>query len=176
MENNIWKKHPQIIDMLNSHYNLELKASNLYFNMATVFKSLGYEQVCLFFVTLAKDKQKSHMARILDYFTNLDQQIYTTIDSIPEKIQSKNVVELINIALSMEIKIRENVKLICQECLKHSDFETFEFIQWFVKDAIKDLQDVDDIATYIKAPGASLLTIENAARRKNKSETNPLYE
>lgn len=173
---NIWNKDTKIMEMVAQHYNLELRASNLYYNCATLSKALGYDYVCEFFLNLGKDKQVSHMPRILDFFISLDTEMPTLEISVPERIKNPTMVEIIKEAMQMEMAIRKHVTEICEYALKINDFEVFQRMQWFVKDAIKDLHDLDDLATYINAPGATLLSIETAAHRKNKKEEKPLYE
>lgn len=172
----IWNKDPKMVELFIKHYNLELRASNLYYNCATVVKKLGYDNLSKFFSTLAKDKQSAHMLRILDFFIRLDLEMLTLPISVPERIQNQTVQEVVNQALSMELTIRKHVSEMCEYAMQIRDFESFEALQWFVKDAIEDLSDVDDIATYVNSTNATLLSIENAVRRKNKSEDKPLYE
>lgn len=172
----IWNKDPKMIELFVKHYNLELRASNLYFNCATIAKKLGYDNLSIFFVNLASDKQKSHMIRILDFFIKLDIEMPTLTISVPDRIQNQNVQEIVNQAMSMELTIRKHINEMCQYALEINDYESFQRLQWFVKDAIEDLSDVDDISTYVNSPNATLLSIETAVRRKNKNESVELYE
>lgn len=168
MISNLWNKDEKIIKMLIKHYNLELKASNFYTHIGTIYKSMDFENVGKFYLELANDKVTSHLPRILDYFLNLDLEMPIGSESIPEAVTNKDVKHLTDLALKMELELRKHVGEICEYALNIKDYETFEMIQWFVKDAIKDLADINDIATFINAPNANLLTIENAAYRKNK--------
>lgn len=173
---NIWNKDAKMMEMLVQHYNLELRASNLYYNCATVAKAMGYDYVSIFFVNLGKDKQTSHMLRILDFFIKLDTELPVLPMSVPERIQNASIQEVVKQAMQMEMAIRKHVTDVCDYAMKINDFEVFQRMQWFVKDAIKDLHDIDDLATYANAPGATLLSIETAINRKNNHKEMPLYD
>ena len=172
----IWNKNPQMVKMLNRHYNLELKAANLYVNFASIAKGLGYEYLSRFFYTMSKDKIENHLSRILDYFLKLDLELTISPESIPPVLEVKTIQELAKTALNAESSIRNYIGQIANYALEIKDHETYQQIGWFVNDAIEDLGDIDDINTYINTPNANLLSIETAVRRKKKKEIEPLFD
>ncbi len=172
----LWNKDEKIVKLLEEHYNLELKAANMYINIATLCKKKGYEYVASFFIDLSKDKHEAHLSRILEYFLSLDLELSINNQSIAETCKSENTIsELVEKSINMELQIRSKISEICDLCLTIKDYETFERMQWFVKDALKDLQDVDDISTYVNSPDATLLSIETAVSKKLKHKEKKLY-
>ena len=156
----MWNKDEKMIELLNTHYNLELAAANMYIHFSTVANKLGYTYTSEFLKGMADDKIEAHLSRLFNYFTDLDLEIKINQNSLP---RTKEM-------LSFELYLRKHINYIADYALSIKDYESFEFIQWFVKDAIKDVGDMDDVLTYIDTPNSSMLTIENSIRRKMKED------
>lgn len=166
----MWNKDPKIIELLNNHYNFELAAANMYVHFSTIANKLGYTYTSEFLKSMADDKINAHLSRIYKYFTDLDLEIKINQNSIPKSSESKTVHEMVKEMLGYELYLRKHVNYIAEYALSIKDYESFEFIQWFIRDAIKDVGDMDDVLTYIDTPNSSMLTIENSIRRKLKEE------
>lgn len=164
----MWNKDKKIFELLNIHYNLELGASNAYKSFATTAKKWGYDYLSDFMSKMADDKTKAHLPRIFEYFRMLDEEIKVNQYSIPKQSEASNVKQLINEMINVELQIRKHVNYIADYALQIKDYESFEFLQWFIKDAIKDVHDIADVKTYIEAENATHLTIETAIHRKTK--------
>lgn len=166
----MWNKDEKMIELLNTQYNLELAAANMYIHFSTVANKLGYTYTSEFLKGMADDKIEAHLSRLFNYFTDLDLEIKINQNSLPRTSESKTVHEMVKEMLSFELYLRKHINYIADYALSIKDYESFEFIQWFVKDAIKDVGDMDDVLTYIDTPNSSMLTIENSIRRKMKED------
>lgn len=164
----MWNKDEKIVELLNTHYNLELAAANMYIHYSSVANKLGYTYTSEFLKGVADDKIEAHLSRIYDYFTDLDLEIKVNQNSIPRSYDSKTVHDIFKEMLNYELYLRKHIHHIADYALSIKDYETFEFIQWFIRDAIKDVGDIDDVLTYVDTPNSSMLTIETSIRRKTK--------
>lgn len=166
----MWNKDKKMFELLNIHYNLEQAAANMYTGIATRAQKEGYDNLSKFFAKLSHDKVSAHLTRIYDYFNSVDQIITINQYSIPKHTTDTDVKEMVKEALNNELQIRKHVTYLVEYALSIKDFESYEFLQWFVKDAIKDTKDVDDINTFFEL-GTSPLQIERAISNKlNKDE------
>lgn len=163
---NIWNKEEKIMELVAKHYNIELKASNTYFHLATVAKNLGYDNVSSFFIKMGRDKQEAHMPRLIDYLMKLDHVLRIGTISVPEIINVNSIKDVMDLAVSTEAKVRESVKQVAEVAFLARDFETFEMLQWFVKDSIEDLEEVSDLATYVNAPNVNMINIESITKSR----------
>ncbi len=161
----MWNKDKKMFELLNTHYNLEQAAANMYTGIATRAQKEGYDNTSKFFKKLSDDKIKAHLPRMYDYFNSVDELITINKYSVPKHLNDKDVKAMVKEALDNELQIRKHVTYIVEYALSIKDFETFEFLQWFVKDAIKDVKDIDDINTYFEL-GTSPLQIERAIGNK----------
>ena len=162
----MWDKDEKMIELINTHYNLELCSHNMYIELASRLHLMGHLYASEFLKKLAKDKIGPHMDRIYGYFTSLDLQITVNQHSLPkEAIDSYDISEIFKAVLDNEILLRKHVKYLVNFALSVKDYESFEFLQWFVKDAIKDINDVKDIIGYIEAGGDNKLSIEAMIRK-----------
>ena len=173
---NIWNKDRKMMELISKHYNLELMASNLYFNFATKSKKMGYDSISNFFIELARDKQEAHLLRILDFFVKLEEEMPILESSVPKSHNNVNTIqELLGITMDVEISIRNLIWEICEYANQIKDYESLQRMQWFVKDTIKDINDVNDILTIVNVPNTSLLAIETAVYARNKIKKGNLY-
>lgn len=166
----MWNKDEKLMELLNTHYNLELAAANMYNTFSALANKLGYTYTSKFLSNMAKDKIEAHLSRIFNYFIDLDLELKINNFSLPKASDAKTVHEMVKEMLNYELYLRKHVAYIADQALALKDYETFEFIQWFVRDAIKDVGDLDDVLTYIDTPNSNMLTVEGHIRRKIKEE------
>ncbi len=169
---NIWNKDDRIMELVVKHYNVELKASNTYSHLATVAKSLGYDNVANYLVNMATDKLTAHLPRLSGYLMQVDYVLKINQLSIPESFGIlNNIQDVLNAAVKTEQKVRESVSQVTEISLAAKDFETFERMQWFVRDSIEDLEEISDLATYASAANVNMINIESIAlSRMNKEK------
>lgn len=167
----MFKKDKEIINILNYYYNLELQAANMYTSYSTIYNKIGYAYVAKFVKKLANDKIEAHLSRVYNFFLSIECEITINEYSIPKKhLHISDPKKMIEDILNNELELRKNISNIADVMLTKKDYESFEFFQWFIKDAIKDINDVSDILSYFESANANLLSIEAAARHKIDSE------
>lgn len=162
----IWNKDEKIMELVAKHYNIELKASNTYFYLATVAKKLGYDNVSCFFINMGTDKQDAHMPRLVDYLMKMDHVLRIGHISLPEVANINSIKDIMDLAIATESRVRESVRQVAEVAFLAKDFETFEMLQWFVKDSIEDLEEINDLATYVNAPNVNLINIESITKTR----------
>ncbi|MDE5949821.1 MAG: hypothetical protein K2G54_03010, partial [Malacoplasma sp.] len=139
---------------------------------ATVAKSLGYDNVASYLVNMASDKLTAHLPRLSGYLMQVDYILKISQLSIPESFGFLTTIQdVLNAAVKTEQKVRESVAQVTEISLSAKDFETFERMQWFVRDSIEDLEEISDLATYASSPNVNMINIESIAlSRMNKEK------
>ncbi|MGL4617262.1 MAG: ferritin-like domain-containing protein [Mycoplasmoidaceae bacterium] len=148
------KKDKKIIDKLNNLYNVELDAHNNYMYYASIIDKLGVDNIAKFVKKLANDKTEAHITRIYDFLVFFKETLEINLTKIKtdilqninkEKSIRKNVIFIMSEILKKELKNREVVNELAEFALNNKDYETFEFIQWFIKDYVKDISELEKL-------------------------------
>lgn len=160
----MWNKDKKLFELLNIHYNLEQAACNAYMNYSSKANIEGYVYTAKFFRKLANDKINAHLPRLFDFFSSLSQELVINQYSLPKQIEFKSIHDLVKETLNNELHIRKHINYISEYALSIKDLETFNELQWFIKDAIKDVNDVSDILNYFDAANSNMLSIESMVR------------
>lgn len=161
----MWDKNPKIMELVNIHYNIELSSFSLYTELASRLKKIGYTYAAEFVTQLANDKANPHMTKIHNFLTNFDEEIVINEHSLPKKYETSNALDILNVVLKNELYLRKHTHYVTKTALSNYDFETFEFMQWFVKDAIKDINDVKDIIDILEHSNSNPNTAESMIRK-----------
>lgn len=141
------KKSKKILDLLNEHYvkNLEL---GIFYNILNVkLQKMSMPNFAKYIKNLSDDKLTIHKDKITDYLSSVDGEIsiWPTSKFLSEVDNLKSPLEIIKKVYLEENLIREDVTKFANECIKESDFESFNFIQWFVEDGLKDFGEIEYI-------------------------------
>jgi len=129
---------PEIKSLLDKQIELELTSQLFYLRLSLYCKIKGYEGLHNFF-NKQSEEERSHMLKILNYLSELglehtfkyDLGEICTLDSFTEEFDIK-VIFLDS--LDMEKDVTSNIKTIASKSLEYEDHDTYEFIQWFVKE------------------------------------------
>ncbi|MCF0217849.1 MAG: hypothetical protein HUJ42_02270 [Malacoplasma sp.] len=170
MSQNIWKKDDRILDLVAKHYNVEQRAANTYFHLATLAKSIGYDYAAKFFYKMGIDKQEAHMTRLINYLMKFDYVLKSDSIIVSESVDFNDIASIFKFAVDTESKVRNSVYKVVDAAFAGKDFETFEAMQWFVRDSIEDLEEINDLATYASANNANMLDVENMILNKLKDK------
>lgn len=139
----------EILDLLNTYYFLETKTSLLYKMYGQHIRNFGMPKLADFFDEMSNDKGVTHTKMISDYLStfsvnlemvNLDFKSIEYTEDLFENIE--NIFESI---LKNEEMLRTKVLEIADKALDEKDHDTYHFIQWFVTDSMKDINEVSDI-------------------------------
>lgn len=94
----------------------------------------------------------------------LKTELSVSIDLLP-----KDPKALILDVYNHENKVRDHVKDIAKLSLAENDYETFYFLQWYIRDGLKDLTEVDDVVKLFDSSNDKL-QIEKAIKEMVEKE------
>lgn len=163
------QKSNKINDALNQHYKLNIELGLIYAHYAHVADDeFDMPYLGKFIQHLSEDKLGVHKEYIADYFRRngmkLKTDVSVSVQSIPTDAKA-----LIKEVYSRENEVRDHVKSIAKLALAENDYESFYFIQWYVRDGLKDLTEVDDVVKFF-ANSNDKLQIEKAIKTMVETE------
>ena len=129
---------PKIKELLDKQVELELTSHLFYLRTAMQCKINGYEGLYKFFKSQSEE-EREHKLKVIENMTDLgiehnfkyDLGEITTSTSMVEEF---SILPLFYDSLEMEKEVTENIKRIALESLNSNDLDTFEFMQWFIKE------------------------------------------
>lgn len=128
----------EIKSLLDKQVELELTSQLFYLRIALYCKIKGYEGLYNFF-TKQSEEERSHMLKVLNYLSELglEHSFKYNLGEIctPDSYTEEFDVRVIFLdSLDMEKDVTANVKEIASASLINKDHDTYEFIQWFIKE------------------------------------------
>ena len=157
-------KSQKVIDVLNTHYNLNLELGSIYAQYAHIADDqFSMPFLAKFIADLSNDKLGVHKNLISEYARKVEIPLHTKF-SVDVNVKPANPKELIKHILDTELKVRKHVANMAKVCLEENDFETFSFVKWFVDDGIKDFDDVRTIHDFFEN-ATNNLQVEYAIRK-----------
>ena len=149
---------------LNAQMTKEAHAAQIYLCYASWAASNGYDGVANFLFRHANE-ERNHMMKFLEYI--LERGATVTIDPIPAPGKSpSSVFDCFQKTFNQEIENTESIYKIVKQSFDESDWATWNFLQWFVKEQteeetlIMNMLDKLKIAGGEKASGESLYSID----------------
>ncbi len=140
-----------IEDILNQQIEKEGYSSSLYLAMACWAGYNGYNGVAKWLFVQAEE-ERMHMLKIVKYIDERDGR-----PVIPEfkqpPVEFKNVTELFTAVLKHEEHITASINEIVAKTNDEKDFNTHNFIQWFVNEQIEEEATVSEILDKLKLVG-----------------------
>ncbi len=139
----------EILDLLNTYYFLETKTSLLYKMYGQHIRNFGLSKLADFFDEMSNDKGVTHTNMISKYLSSFGRNIeminlnFETIDYTDDLFE--NIENIFDAILENEELLREKVIEIADKSFEEKDHDTYHFIQWFVTDSMKDINEVSDI-------------------------------
>lgn len=139
----------ELLNLLNTYYFLETKTSLLYKMYAQHIRNFGMPKLAEFFEEMSNDKGCTHTKMISDYLSSFSNNLemvnlnFQTIDYTDDLFE--NIENIFESILENEDMLRSKVLEIADKSLEEKDHDTYHFIQWFVTDSMKDINDVTDI-------------------------------
>jgi len=126
----------EIENILNEQIKVEAHSSAIYLAMSSWCDDQGYDFSAQFFEKQAGE-EREHMLKIFKYVNDRGgRAISPEIRDIPRDFESfRSVFEL---ALEQEMHVTQQINNIADKCMKHKDFVTFQFLQWFLEEQIEE--------------------------------------
>jgi len=126
----------EIENILNEQIEVEAHSSAIYLAMSSWCDDQGYDFSAQFFEKQAGE-EREHMLKIFKYVNDRGgRAISPEIRDIPRDFESfRSVFEL---ALEQEMHVTQQINNIADKCMKHKDFVTFQFLQWFLEEQVEE--------------------------------------
>ncbi|WP_353289734.1 ferritin-like domain-containing protein [Ureaplasma ceti] len=153
------KKSELVVKTLSEHFFRNVQLGIYYVDLASQASSMGMVSFAKYIKSLSDDKITIHKDLIFKYLTSIDQELIGNCKEVEFK-KFDNARQIAKELLEIERTIRSEVSEIAGICLKEDDFESFNFWQWFVKDGLKDFDEIQEINSAFDA-SEDLLLIDN---------------
>jgi ferritin len=121
---------------LNEQVKLEGDSSNLYLAMASWAENQGYAGVAEF-LYVHSDEERFHMLKLVKYVNERD-----GVAEIPAldkpKIAFKHVKDAFTTLYEHEVMVTKSINDLIGICLDERDFNTNNFLQWYVSEQLEE--------------------------------------
>ncbi len=128
----------KIISKLNAQVKMEQTASQIYLSMAIWCEQNALEGSATFFYSQS-DEERSHMLKIIRYINSIGGIVdLEHIDSPSYKYSSLKMI--LEKGLENEKKVSASINELTTFALSERDFESFNFLQWFISEQVEEEQ------------------------------------
>ncbi|MFD0963958.1 ferritin [Pseudofulvibacter geojedonensis] len=127
---------PEIENLLNNQIKYEASASMHYLAMASWADSSGYNGIADFFY-MHSEEERLHMTKLVKFVNERGGTAKVPALEAP-KSDFKGVIELFEEFLKSEVFVTEKINEIIFECLEHKDYNTHNFMQWYVSEQLEE--------------------------------------
>ena len=153
---------------LNDQINKEHWASYSYLGMAAYLETTAFKGFAAWMLQQSNE-ETTHARKIIDYVQDRNGTI-TLPPIATAKTTYPSLHKVFEQSLKQEQDVTASIKNIYDLALKEKDFQTMEFLDWFLKEQVEEEKDVQDILDRLKLagdnPDALLLLDKEAAKRK----------
>lgn len=153
-------------EVLNNQIKNEEHSSRIYLAMASWCETQGYEGAAAFLYAQA-DEEKMHMLKLIHYLN--DRGGHATMQALdaPNE-QYDGLKPLFEKVLAHEEFITKEINKCYEAALDEKDYNTAQFLQWYVEEQIEEESTMNSIIDKIKLAGDSkggLLQIDMALKK-----------
>ncbi len=128
--------HKSIEKLLNEQIKIEAMASVQYMAMASWADSQGFNGVANFFFAQSEE-EREHMLKLVKFVNERGgTAIIPGLDQPDQSYKSLNA--LFQRFLDSEVAVTQNINGIIDECLKLKDYNTNNFMQWYVTEQLEE--------------------------------------
>jgi ferritin heavy chain len=139
-------------DAINEQINLEMSAFYHYLSAATF---LNHEHIALNglykFFTKASKEEMAHAQQFIDYQIKRGGSVQFSV--IKPGPNWKSPLQILQIALQMELKVNESLLYICKLAEDQGDHQLSSFIEIFLEEQISAQKELSDMITNLKRVG-----------------------
>lgn len=158
------KKSQNVVKALSEHYFRNIELGIYYADLSLQANAMGMLSFSKYIKDLSDDKITIHKDLIINYLNSIGEDLIAKEMKPVEFKKFKNPKDLAKELLTLELEVRQEVNDIANIALKEVDFETFNFWQWFVKDGLKDYNEIEAINNAFTASN-DLLLIDNSIEK-----------
>ncbi|BDD06246.1 ferritin [Aureibacter tunicatorum] len=117
---------------LNKQIAMEAGASASYLAMASWCMANGFDLAYEYFIKQS-DEEREHMKKLFRYVNNMGGLAHSPqVGKVREDFDSLR--EVYEYMLSQEIAVTQAINNLVDFCMKHKDYSTVEYLNWFVKE------------------------------------------
>jgi len=154
-----------VIKLLNEQIVNELESSQIYLAMSAWFENATpYKGIAAKYRASALEEH-GHGMKFFDFLCDRDAPV--SIASLPEPPASyESPLAAARNALAQERKVSGQIRRIYEQARKAGDFETEEFIHFFLNEQVMEEKEAKDFMEYIEAAGdnsSALLLLDQQA-------------
>jgi ferritin len=126
----------QMESLISEQYHREVFSAHQYYAMCSYFLDRDLDGFANFFSVQATE-ELDHAQRQFDFLHEVDGKITLGAIDAPEN-EFSSILEVFEKALGHEQYITKHIHLIVKAALEESDFATYEFFQWFVREQVEE--------------------------------------
>ncbi|MBL0003788.1 MAG: ferritin [Actinomycetales bacterium] len=149
---------PRFAAALNAQIGNEFAAHQQYVAIAVHFDALTMPQMASFFYVHARE-ERDHAMMMVRYL--LDTEAEVTIPGSEAPItRFDGVVEPIELSLSQERTVTEQVYALTRIAREENDYGAEQFMQWFIKEQVEEVAKMSSLLTVAKRNTDSIADLE----------------
>jgi ferritin len=141
----------KVEDICNRQIEREGYSSNLYLAMASWAETNGFGGIAAWLYSQA-DEERMHMLKFIKYVNERGGQAVIPALKKPGS-EYKNVEEMFREVLKHEEFITSSINEIAAITLEEKDFNTHNFVQWFINEQVEEEASVRTIIDKVKLVG-----------------------
>lgn len=153
-----------LVQMLNEQIINELESSQVYLQMAGWLDTTCYKGLVAKYRGSALEEH-GHAMKFFDFL--LDRDAPVSVGAVPQPPASyESVLDAAKAALAQERKVSGQIRRMYAHAEKVGDYETKEFLHWFLAEQVQEEQEAKDFMEYVAAAGdnaAALLMLDQKA-------------
>ncbi|MEO6837984.1 MAG: ferritin [Ginsengibacter sp.] len=145
--------------VLNAQMTQEAHSAQIYLALASWANAQGYDGVANFLFRHANE-ERNHMMKFLEYI--LERGSTVKIDAIPDPgVNPTSVYDCFEKAFLQEVDNTESIYKIVKLSFDESDWATWNFLQWFVKEQTEEETLIMSMLDKLKIAGGKKISGEN---------------
>lgn len=149
--------NPALVDLLNRQINREFYSSFLYMAASFYFEKNGYFGFAKWALEHA-DEERKHALKIIEFLQDRRQCVMLLPLDAP-LCEFDSPTSAMRLAFEHEMFITGSINEVVAQATQLSDYATFEFLQWFVKEQIEEEKTVSDYLLQMENLGLDKLMI-----------------
>jgi ferritin len=155
---------PEFVDALNEQVAHEFAASQQYVAVAVHYDTATLPRLAAFFYAQAVE-ERGHAMKMVQYLMDQDAEVLIPAVKGPRN-GFDGIVEPIQIALDQERVVTEQITRLAQIARETGDYQSEQFIQWFLKEQVEEVSTMGDLLTTVRRSEANPLWVEEFLARE----------
>ncbi|MBA2348478.1 MAG: ferritin [Solirubrobacterales bacterium] len=156
------------VEKLNTQIANEFAASQQYIAVAIYYDAETLPRLAAFFYAQALE-ERNHAMMMVKYLLDADVEA-----EIPGVTGPRNgfadIVEPVTIALAQEKKVTQQIEGLMAVAREHSDFQSEQFVQWFLKEQVEEVATMSDLLRTVERARENPMWAEEYLAREHGTE------